>query len=70
MKYLVSDNKFYLAEFLRDNLILISDRSLKEFLSFKGKMEEFSFSDEKLNKILEKILYFKEKYNENRYEFL
>ena len=68
MKYLVSDNKFYLAEFLRDNLILISDRSLKEFLSFKGKIEEFSFSDEKLNKILEKILYFKEKYNENRYE--
>ena len=68
MKYLVSDNKFYLAEFLRDNLILISDRSLKEFLSFKGKMEEFSFSDEKLNKILKKILYFKEKYNKNRYE--
>ena len=68
MKYLVSDNKFYLAEFLRDNLILISDRSLKEFLSFKGKMEEFSFSDEKLNKVLEKILYFKEKYNKNRYE--
>lgn len=68
MKYLVSDNKFYLAEFLRDNLILISDRSLKEFLSFKGKIEEFSFSDKDLNKILEKILYFKEKYNENRYE--
>ena len=68
IKYLVSDNKFYLAEFLRDNLILISDRSLKEFLSFKGKIEEFSFSDEKLNKILEKILYFKEKYNKNRYE--
>lgn len=68
MKYLVSDNKFYFAEFLRDNLILISDRSLKEFLSFKGKIEKFSFSDEKLNKILEKILYFKEKYNENRYE--
>ena len=68
MKYFVYDNKFYLIEFLRDNLILISDKSLKEILSFKDELENFSFSCEEDNEILKKILELKEKYNKNRYE--
>ena len=68
MKYLVYDNKFYLAEFLRDNLILISDKNLKKFLSFKENIENFNFFDETVEEILKKVVYFKEKYNKNRYE--
>ena len=68
MKYLVYDNIFYLAEFLRDNLILISDKSLKELFSFKGEIKNFSFSDSYAENIFKKVLSFKEKYDEDRYE--
>ena len=68
MKYLVYDNIFYLAEFLRDNLILISDKSLKELFSFKGEIKDFSFSDSYAENIFKKVLSFKEKYDEDRYE--
>lgn len=74
MKYFVYNNKFYLAEFLRDDIILISDKHLKEFLIFKNedeninKIENFRFSDKELNKFFEKIIEFKNKYQENIFE--
>lgn len=55
LKYLVSDNIFYLAEFLRDDIILIDDKSLKELLIYRDDFEKFEFSNKNLNKILENI---------------
>lgn len=68
MKYFVYDNKFYLVEFLRDNLILISDSELKEILSFKGEIKDFYFYSDETDKIFKTILRLKEKYEKNKYE--
>lgn len=71
MKYFVSGNIFYLLEFLRDELICVSDKCLKEIITFYTSFEtlnNFKFSDEKANKVLESIIILKEKYDENIYE--
>lgn len=65
LKYLVTDNIFYLAEFLRDDIILIDDSSLKELVIFKNDFENFKFSDEKLNTVLEYIKDIKRKFENN-----
>mgnify|MGYP003375237466 CR=1 FL=1 len=65
LKYLVTDNIFYLAEFLRDDIILIDDNSLKELVIFKNDFENFKFSDEKLNTVLEYIKDIKRKFENN-----
>lgn len=75
IRYLVYDNIFYLAEFLRDDFTFISDKNLKSILLFlKNKdlknedIENFKFEDKYSNEILKKVLKFREKYNKNRYE--
>ena len=65
LKYLVTDNIFYLAEFLRDDIILIDDSSLKELVIFRNDFENFKFSDEKLNTVLEYIKDIKRKFENN-----
>lgn len=68
IRYFVYNNIFYLAEFLRDDFILISDRDLKEILKCSNTIENFNFSDEKINSLLKKVLNFKNKFNKTQDE--
>lgn len=65
MRYFVTGNSFYLTFFLRDDLILIDEKSLKEIFSWEKDLEEFHFTDKDAETILEKIKRFKKDYMEN-----
>lgn len=69
MKYFIYNNIFYLVEFLRDDILAISDNAMKELLVFKNSfntLENFCFSKIENNIILEKIKKLKIKYEENK----
>lgn len=65
MRYFVTGNNFYLTFFLRDDLILIDEKSLKEIFSWEKDLEEFHFTDKDAETVLEKIKKFRRDYMEN-----
>lgn len=65
MRYFVTENSFYLTFFLRDDLILIDEKSLKEIFSWEKDLEEFHFTDKDAETVLEKIKRFRRDYMEN-----
>ena len=76
LRYFISENIFYLLEFLRDDLILIADKFMKELLNISkntDSLEEFlqevlsseEFLEEK--KIIGKIDKIYKKYSENNF---
>lgn len=66
-KYFVTENIFYLVEFLRDDLIFIGDDSLKELLLNIEDLEDFNFKNEEEKKVYEKIIKYKKLYDENEF---
>lgn len=67
LKYFITDNKFYLVEFLRDDFILIDDVLLKEILIFKDDINDFKFSDDSYNEVLKVVFDYKKKFEKNSF---
>lgn len=77
LRYFISENIFYLLEFLRDDLILIGDRFMRKFLDISKESENLDeFYEKVLNleefieerKVIEKIEKIYKKYSENNFE--
>lgn len=72
LRYFITDNIFYLLEFLRDDLYCLSDNSIKELITFYnsfGTIDNFKFTDRDSNKLLEEVIDLKERYNKDKLEY-
>lgn len=67
-KYFITENNFYLIEFLRDDLIFIGDDSLKKILLNLDNLDNFNFENPDEKKVYEKIIKYKNMYRENNFK--
>lgn len=66
LKYLANDNKFYLVEFLRDDLIFLGDKELKDLLLNLDDADNFSFIKKEEENLYEKIKKYKKTHEEKK----